>query len=59
MSLIMRLIINEELNAISGGAFKFTASIFNALSRTINTILDMGRTVGTSIRMYVTKKRCS
>lgn len=55
----MKSIANKDLALISGGAFKFTASIFNAFSRTINTILDMGRTVGTSIRMYVTKKRCS
>ena len=46
----------EELHEISGGAF--TATFLNAFSRAVNTILDFGRTVGTSIRMIISGKRC-
>ena len=48
---------NYELIQISGGAFSW-GSIVNAVSRGINTLLDAGRTFGTSIRMIVTGKRC-
>ena len=47
-----------ELISVYGGGFSFTATFLNALSRSINTIMDFGRSVGTSIRMLVTGKRC-
>lgn len=49
---------NEELIVITGGAFKLTQTLLNSLSRALTTILDFGRTVGTSIRMIVTGKIC-
>ena len=47
----------EELMIISGGGW-LTATFLNAASRALNTIMDFGRTVGTSIRMFVSGKRC-
>ena len=34
------------------------AACLNAASRALTTIMDFGRTVGTSIRMLVSGKRC-
>ena len=48
---------NEELILISGGGW-ISAALVNAGSRALNTIIDFGRTLGTSIRMLVTGKRC-
>ena len=48
---------NQELMLISGGGW-LTAAFLNAASRTLTTILDFGRTVGTSIRMFVSGTRC-
>ena len=51
------MIINDnKLCEIKGGGI--TASLVNALSRGINTVLDFGRTVGTSIYMIISGKRC-
>ncbi len=46
----------EELYNVVGGGI--SAAWFNAFSRAVNTILDFGRTVGTSIRMIFSKKKC-
>lgn len=45
----------ELVNIVGGG---LTASFLNALSRAITTVMDFGRSIGTSIRMFVTGKRC-
>ena len=45
-----------ELQQIVGGGL--SATFFNAISRSINTLLDFGRTIGTSIRMIISGKRC-
>ena len=46
----------EELNNIYGGAF--SAALFNALSRGINTLYELGRSLGTSLKMVISKKKC-
>lgn len=48
---------NNELINISGGV-NLTAAYLNAASRAVNTILDLGRTVGTAIRSAVSRKWC-
>lgn len=48
---------NQELIVISGGGW-LSASFLNAASRALNTIMDFGRTVGTSIRMLVSGQKC-
>lgn len=49
---------NNELITIYGGSFSFTATFLNSMSRAVNTILDLGRTLGTSIRMLRYGHRC-
>lgn len=46
----------EELRNIYGGAF--SAALFNALSRGINTLYELGRSIGTSVKMLLSKKKC-
>lgn len=50
------IISDNKLLEIKGGGI--SASLINALSRGINTVLDFGRTVGTSIYMIFSGKRC-
>ena len=46
---------NNELLQISGGS---TATMINALTRAGTLLLDLGRTIGTSINMIRTGRRC-
>ena len=48
----------DELHFIVGGAFNFNSTFLNSAVRGFNTILDLGRTVGTAIRMLISGKRC-
>ncbi len=45
-----------ELYQIKGGAI--TATLFNSIARLINTVLDLGRTVGSSIRRIYSRNYC-
>ena len=47
---------NYELNKIVGG--QISGSILNALSRFINTIFELGRAVGSSIRRGMSRNMC-
>lgn len=47
---------NHELNKIVGG--QISGSILNALSRFINTLFELGRSVGSSLRR-ITNKTCA
>lgn len=49
----------EELLDISGGANWFSASFLNAISRAVNTLIDLGRSLGTSIRRSISGQICS
>jgi len=51
----MKLEKHELINVSGGG---LTATYINAASRAINTILDLGRTVGTSIRRAISRSWC-
>jgi len=46
----------EELFEVQGGSI--TASFLNALSRAASTILDIGRSIGSSLRRMVTRNYC-
>lgn len=48
---------NATLHNISGGA-KISGTLINALSRAVNTLLEVGRSLGSSIRRIVKKKIC-
>lgn len=47
---------NNILIDINGGGI--TAAYLNAASRAVNTILDLGRTVGSAIRSIFSKRYC-
>ena len=48
----------EELLSISGGANLLTAAFLNSISRAITTLVDLGRSLGTSIRRSLDGKVC-
>ena len=52
----MNTLNNSQLIQIVGGGF--SAALLNSISRGVNTILELGRLFGTSVRMMVTGKRC-
>ncbi len=47
---------DEQLTRIDGGAV--TASLLNAISRVVDTILEIGRTVGSAIRRLYNGNFC-
>ena len=51
------MLTNEELLVVVGGA-GFTATLMNSLSRLIGTVLNLGQTVGSSIRRAATNSYC-
>ena len=50
-------ISNEELMTIEGGA-GITATFLNAISRTISTLMEVGRNLGTAIRRTINGSIC-
>ena len=48
----------EELKQIKAGA-TFSATLINSLVRGVNSVLDIGRYLGSSIRRLVGNKACS
>ncbi len=46
----------KELKSVQGGAI--TPTLLTALVRGVNTILDLGRSLGTVIRRIQTKNMC-
>ena len=51
------MLTNEDLISIRGGSI--TATMLNAFSRAIDTILNLGQIVGSSIRRAFSKNYCS
>ncbi|MBR5662570.1 MAG: bacteriocin [Bacilli bacterium] len=49
---------DNELKTIYGGAFNFTVTFFNAISRYIMTVKGLGETIGSSIRRIFKKSIC-
>ena len=47
---------NNEMLNISGGSV--SAAWLNALSRAVTTLMDLGRSLGTSIRRSISGKVC-
>lgn len=50
------VINNEKLLEVSGGAI--TGTFINSISRAINSVLDVGRSLGTAIRMIYSNRKC-
>jgi len=47
---------NNELYEVQGGAW--SASMFNAVSRLIDTVMELGRVVGKSIKKLYKRNYC-
>lgn len=52
----MKILDDKYLLTIKGGTI--TSTMLNAVSRLITTILDLGRTIGSSIYRYRKKDYC-
>lgn len=48
---------NKDLLLVYGGSISST--MLNAISRLITTLLDLGRTIGTSLNRYKNKTYCN
>lgn len=46
----MKELENKELLNIEGGAFSLTAAFLNAAARALSTFMDIGKSLGSSIR---------
>lgn len=46
---------NDELYLIKGGASLISYNMINALCRLVDTLLDLGRTIGKAIKNYIKK----
>lgn len=53
----MRELNNKELLVIDGGA-SLSASFFNAISRTVSTVMEVGRSLGSAIRRLINGTYC-
>lgn len=53
----MQRLHQQELLLIRGGA-TFSGTLLNASSKAIDLVLDLGRSLGTTIRMWLTGSRC-
>lgn len=54
------MILNvTELKEVRGGASSIlNATFFNAIARSLSTLADIGRSLGTSIRMIFSRRVC-
>lgn len=52
------IIKEEELTNITGGATSISGTLINAICKLVNTLLDLGRTVGSAIRTAQTGRKC-
>jgi hypothetical protein len=50
---------DEELYLIIAGSTTLSGTLLNSISKLINTLLDCGRVIGSSIRYMVNKTSCS
>jgi len=50
-------LIKEEMKNISGGGL--TSTMLNAITKAINTIYELGRQTGSTIRRLVSNKYCA
>ena len=54
----MKVLTNNELKEIQGG-LNWTASLVSSLARGINSILELGRSLGSAIRRIQYGQMCS
>ena len=49
---------NDELITIKGGNSSLSASMINSISKLLDTIMDVGRSLGTAIRRIYSDELC-
>ena len=49
---------DSQLKLITGGNSNISGSLLSAVATLINTVLGVGRTIGSAIRMVTTGTRC-
>ena len=49
---------NTELLKITGGATNISGTLLNAVAKLIDTVLSIGRVIGTAIRMTKSGTKC-
>ncbi len=54
----MREIEREELYLINGGGTPFTGTVINAISGVAKVVLEVGRSLGSSLRRSISGKLC-
>lgn len=55
----MKELNKEELLSIDGGSIAFNATLFTAMVKGATISFEIGRSLGTSIRMVIDKKYCT
>ena len=55
----MKKLNKEEMLEINGGSISITASFVNALSNAAETLLELGRSLGSSLRRIFENNSCS
>lgn len=55
----MKELNKQELLNIEGGELKISGTLISSLTRGINAILDLGRSLGTAIRRIGSNNVCS
>lgn len=54
----MQELNKQELLSIEGGAINFNGTLISSMTRGINTLLDLGRSLGTAIRRIQNDNIC-
>ena len=49
---------SEELYLIVAGSTKLSGTLLNSVSKLINTLLEFGRVIGSSIRYLISGRSC-
>lgn len=52
------ILTDNELYEVIGGATSTTSSIINSITKLLSTVLDIGRTIGSSLRYAISGKKC-
>lgn len=53
------IISNEELNNVIGGASNISGTLINSIVKLIETLLDLGRSIGSAVRYKKSNITCS
>lgn len=52
------MIADNDLMTIVGGATTVSGTLINAICKLVNTLLELGRNVGSAIRIAQTGRKC-